>query len=371
MVRSNVSCSQGMNQLRGVELLGSAAALLLPAITAAAGMAQAPALRGIDGIQPPAHVAFARDAEPITAPAFSIVASPSNDRRSNQLVSSLSITGSGSADDGKSSPDAESEKPRTNYLGETVEAASTRFWEDFEDGQVGPEWAASAPITESESEGRFSYIPTEAGLALNLMTKQGEVYEAQIDLLLFPPATARGKDAPPENGNLLMIKVDGHVVVQFAPEDIEKLRGEAAVAGEPIRRKIRVPFNAGFGIAEMRFEAADPSGASDWSRWAIDNILVDLGLQDPVFGFSGKMSPFDPGLLGMTGLTDGLTGELPPGRRFGNNDNDFSGGGGGGGGGGSPGDRSIPSPGSFFLGALALMTTLGVRRRDEAAAIRP
>jgi hypothetical protein len=115
----------------------------------------------------------------------------------------------------------------------------------------------------------------------------------------------------------------------------------------------------------VRFEAANPGSAADWSRWAIDNILVDLGLQDPVFGFSGKMTPFDPGLLGMAGLTDGLTGELPPGRRFGNNDSDFSGGGGGGDS-SPPSDRTIPSPGGLLLGTLALAATASRRRRTSA-----
>lgn len=364
MFRSRINRLHAVRPARGVELVGSTFALLLPTISAAAGSPTMPGLRGIDdiGLQDRAALSYSY-VEPITAPTMSIISAVSRGDPQPRNISSLSITPSADAP-ADAAEIAENEASRTNYLGHTIDAAATRFWEDFEDGQLGPEWADRAPIVESQTEGKFSYIPTDAGMTLNLKTKKGEVYEAQIDLLLFPPASPRDRDAGSEDNNLLAIKVDGQVVVQFAPEDIAKLRGEAVVPGQPVRRKIRVPFNAGFGIAEIRFEATDPKGAADWSRWAIDNILVDLGLQDPVFGFSGKMTPFDPGLLGMVGLSDGLTGELPPGKRFGDNSKDFSGGGGGGGGGTNPPpDRSIPSPGGVAVGALALAATFTRRRR--------
>lgn len=304
----------------------------------------------------------------ITSPAIEPGAiEPSDEERVRDAVIMLSVVRSDDATDSAGSGprvtvgDVDRDAAITNYRGETVEAAVTKFWEDFEDGAVGAEWSSPPTIESSTRLTKFSFVPEDAGMTLNLLTKEGQVYEAQIDVLLFPP---QGGDAEETAGdNLLTIKVDGKVVVSFTPDDIRKLRGDDAMPGDPVIRKIRVPFTAGYGIAEMTFEAAKGDGAAGWSKWGIDNILVDLGLQDPVFGISGEMKTFDPGVLGMVGPNAGMSGELPPASRFGNNGGDV-GGGGGGGGGGSSNTQSIPTPGAALLGAIAGVMTL--RRRRSA-----
>jgi hypothetical protein len=318
----------------------------------------------------PAHAAVFPEVAPpapqaITSPAIEpATIEPSDEERVRDAVIMLSVVRSDDATDSAgSSPRAsgaerKADAPITNYRGETVEAAVTKFWEDFEDGAAGPEWSSPPTIESSTRLTKFSFVPEDSGMTLNLLTKEGQVYEAQIDVLLFPP---QGEADDTNDDNLLIIKVDGKVVVAFTPDDIRKLRGDDAMPGDPVIRKIRVPLTAGYGIAEMTFEAAKGDGAAGWSQWGVDNILVDLGLQDPVFGISGEMKTFDPGVLGMVGPNAGMSGELPPASRFGNNGGDV-GGGGGGGGGGSPSTQAIPTPGAALLGAIASVMTLRRRR---------
>lgn len=228
----------------------------------------------------------------------------------------------------------------TNHRGERVAAAPVRFYEDFESGELGPEWSAFGGTRELESLTRFADPSRPGGMVLNVKTESDSAYEVRLDIYLIPPAAGAAAE---QSDNVLTIFVDGEPAFTFDPAAFALLPGKSAAAVGALVRVLHVPFTAAHRIAEIRFES--PSGApSDWFAWGIDNLVIDLGLQDPVFGVSGGGGGYDSGLLGSPEMGD-MTGEIPslPKSRYGSNE-PFAGDGGGGGGGGGGNDPFDPPP---------------------------
>lgn len=274
---------------------------------------------------------------------------------------------------------ASNDPARTNYRGEKVEATPVRYLEDFESGLIGPEWSAFSGTLSSEALSTFADPAGEDGIVLNIKTDTGSPYEIRLDVYLIPPVDAiefagRGVDPNEPSDNVFTVTVDGQTVLQLSPDGMRKLAGDRPKPGQPMARKIRIPFTSGHDIAEVRFRSISSDGAEGWSSWGIDNLVIDLGLQDPVFGVSAGDEPFEPGLIGMLDPGAGLTGEIPglPGNRFAQNNSDFQGDGGG-----SPGgpeaprrtsEDEVPAPGA--VGLLVSLGFVGAARRRREIALR-
>jgi hypothetical protein len=348
---------------------GHAAAMQTPpAERVITSRTSAAALRDMNGwpLTPEAHERATRASDA----ASSLAAASSADRAADSTdaltdVLTLSVAGDAGDRAGPGVTDVaeidELVASRTNFKGEQVEAAATKFFEDFDDGVMGPEWSASAPIVERPGTGKFIYVENSS-VVLNLLTKEGAVYSGTLDLLLFPHG-AREDEGEDVEAHRLTIYADGQVVFSMTPDEVRALKGAVPKPGMPIVRKIRVPFTAGFGIAEIRIEGAATREGDPCPVWGVDNILVDLGLQDPVFGVSSRELEFETGVIGPVDASAGLTGLLPPGSRYGNNDFDFSSEGGSGGGGRSTPPPEVPGPGAALMGLLAGGGMVSRRRR--------
>lgn len=272
-------------------------------------------------------LAISADAEAITAPARQAVASPgvfsASPARAVITIASLSLS-SDNPDVPITTDSREDADGATNFRGEKVVAAPVRYVEDFESGQVGPEWGAFGGTLAVETLTTFANPATGGGLVLNVKTESDSAYEIRLDIYLISSANAQGESAD----STLSVFVDDQAVMQLSPESLRELSGKKPEPGRPLTRTIRVPFTAAHPIAELRFES--DSGRGGFS-WGIDNLVIDLGLQDPVFGITGGGGGYDPGTIGLFNPGAGMTGELPPlpKSRYGSNE-PFAGDGGGG-----------------------------------------
>lgn len=272
--------------------------------------------------------------DPITTPAFADRSRPGGfdvsasvvNWRGPRTIAALAITGTDSSAPLPSPESAPDSEGAVNYLGEKVVAASIRYVNDFETGEVGPEWGAFGIPIVHEALSTYVSPAVEGGMVLNVKTDADAPYEIRLDVYLLPPPGSdifpgEGDDLNEPADNTLSVLIDGQVVSQFSPRSLRKMQGERPRAGQPLVRKVRVPFNAGHQITEIRFESSSPEGSSDWSSWGMDNLIIDLGLQDPVFGIVSGDDPFAPGTLGMVSPNAGLTGEIPglPGSRYATN----------------------------------------------------
>ncbi len=216
----------------------------------------------------------------------------------------------------------------TNFRGERVAAAPVRYQEDFEGGEIGPEWGAFGGIVEHGALTRYADSSIPGGMKLNVKTETDTPYEVRLDVYLVPPSNSAQEDS---DDNVLSVFVDDHMVQSFSAGSLLKLSGQSPTPGEPLVRTIHIPFTSSHRIAEVRIEST-ARGSEGWSGWGIDNLVIDLGLQDPVFGVIGGGGGYEPGLFDAFDLGAGMTGEIPglPKNRYGRNE-PFSGDGGGGG----------------------------------------
>jgi hypothetical protein len=330
--------------------------------------------------------AVSADAEAITAPARQTTASPgvlaSSPARQANTIASLALS-SDNPDVPVISDAGEEADGATNFRGEKVVAAPVRYVEDFESGQVGPEWGAFGGTLAEESLTTFADPAAGGGLVLNVKTESDSAYEIRLDVYLVSSSNAESEQADTS----LSVFVDDEAVMQLSPKSLRELSGKEPEPGRPLTRTIRVPFTAAHPIAELRFEAA---GKGAGVSWGIDNLVIDLGLQDPVFGITGGGGGYDPGSIGLLDPGAGLTGELPPlpKSRYGSNE-PFAGDGPGGAGGSNnppidPTDQDrdddgiddeiedetdeVPSPPTLILLAAAL--TSACRRSTRARPIQ-
>lgn len=244
-------------------------------------------------------------AESITAPAHRAHASPSalssDPPAPRHTIASLSIT-SADPDVSVIPEQSQDDAGATNFRGEKVVAAPVRYVQDFESGEIGPEWGAFGGTVADEHLTTFAN--PMSGLVLNVKTESDSAYEIRLDLYLIPA----GAEDDESSNNILSVFVDDQPVTQLTPKALRKLSGKSPEPGQPFTRTIRIPFTAAHQIAELRFESGDPGAGP---TWGIDNLVIDLGLQDPVYGVSGGES-YDPASLGLLDPGAGLTGELQP-----------------------------------------------------------
>lgn len=210
-----------------------------------------------------------------------------------------------------------------NYKGEKITGATTRYFEDFESGQVGGEWATFGSLHKDDRISTFADPSADQGMILNVATKPERVYEVRLDVYLIPPSASitPGDAADEAVTSTLAVVVDGKEMMMLTPAELLKLAGAKPVAGEPTKRKVRFNITAAHGIAEIHIY--NPTAREEgWSAWGIDNIMIDLGQQDPVFGFFSPDDPSAIDLFGVTDQTSDMTGEIPPlpSRRFGSNE---------------------------------------------------
>ncbi|MBL8747418.1 MAG: hypothetical protein JNK58_13820 [Phycisphaerae bacterium] len=229
----------------------------------------------------------------------------------------------------------------TNFRGEPVAAAPVRFHEDFESGQIGPEWRSFGGRGHRDGLTHFADPSASGGMVLNVKTEADSPYEVRLDVYLIPPT---GGAVDESSDNTLTIFVDDQPIQQWSPQSLREVSGERAEPGKPTIRTIHVPFTASERIAEIRFEAS-PRASEGWPSWGIDNLVIDRGLQDPVFGISGGAGGYDSGFFGSPGMGSDMNGEIPslPKSRYGSNE-PFAGSGGGGGGGGGGSSYTPENP---------------------------
>lgn len=347
--------------LSAAALAGIAASITMDA---SAHMLPESALVGTARVRLP-DVATALD-EPITPPAVAPAAAQGANSVFAQAASlsvmpGVSLGVSSGGDDTQSPGDENGGYASAkNFRGDDVTGATTRYTQDFETGEIGKEWGAFGGVIPHETLTAFANPAASGGMTLNVSTKEGEVYEIRMDVYLVPPAgstVAPGKDEDAERvaRNVLGINVDGQMVYDMNPVKLSKLGGATPVPGQPLKRQVRFNFTSTCGIAEIHF-TSPPGEEGAWSTWGVDNLVIDLGLQDPTLGAFG--GDFDTDIFGLLAPPSDLNGELPPlpRSRYGSNEpisNDSTPSSSG----GPKPVREIPSPGplALVLGAAACL----------------
>ncbi|MBL0927764.1 MAG: PEP-CTERM sorting domain-containing protein [Phycisphaerales bacterium] len=217
-----------------------------------------------------------------------------------------------------------------NWRGQRPFAAPTRYFMDFEDGVVRPEWSLSGGLETMAPFGTFAGPFRQASQAVNLKVEPGESYTLKFDLYLI--ARSLGD---PLASNVFSVQVDGQTVFENTFAELQAINRAADGAkpgfDESIVRAIKANFRPERQVAEIVWSVRS-AGRPGGETWGLDNVLVETD-PGPTFGARDDAEVPWPGGAG-SGNEPGGASPGPGG----------GGGGGGGDGGGGGGGKPRPKP---------------------------
>ena len=168
---------------------------------------------------------------------------------------------------------SEGDQGTLNYEGKKVAAASTKYFQDFEDGQTPREWEVGR-ISEYNEFGRFAGPFRNTMQTLYVQCEPEEPYAVEFDLLFI--AASLGDPAASDQFQVL---VDGQPMLSDRFLELEernqKLNGDRPDFNPSIFRRLSVLFTPkGNGIVTIQF-VCNAAGLPGGETWGLDNVHID------------------------------------------------------------------------------------------------
>lgn len=166
-----------------------------------------------------------------------------------------------------------------NYKGQRVEAASTRYFQDFEINDLDVEWRSRGRIGSSDEFGAF-LGPTRVGShTLNVEVQPSSSYMVRFDIYLLG-----NQPVSPETAGTFRVTIDGVPLLEKTfielIEENHALNASDEDFDERIISEIVVPFVSVAEICEIKF-SCDAERVLGVGSWGLDNVLVERAVLDP------------------------------------------------------------------------------------------
>ena len=212
-----------------------------------------------------------------------------------------------------------------NYNGREVHPATLPYFNDFESGERGEEWASRSNVSRIDTYSSFVGPLRRSEQVMHARVEPGQNYLLQFDLYLIGFA----ENIPADRTGMFTILVDGAPVIEQpfgtlrdqyrnveSDADDADTGNEGEYADQPmapingqILRDVRASFTPSSEIVEIVIQGDTGPGFGTGS-WGFDNILIDEGPETNLGSFSSADFTGDSQFVGTTPIR--LDGSIQP-----------------------------------------------------------